>query len=124
MVLMLAGLRGIDEDIWKAIAVDGIPKWRAYISVIIPMIRPVIVTSVVLIAAGAVKVYDLMLPLTGGGPGYSTTTPAMYVMEHFFNRANVAQSFAAATIMFISVIVILAPWAYWEFYFRQRKEQN
>jgi glucose/mannose transport system permease protein len=124
MVLMLAGLRGIDEDIWKAIAVDGIPKWRAYISVIIPMIRPVIVTSVVLIAAGVVKVYDLILALTGGGPGYSTTTPAMYVMEHFFNRANVAQSFAAATIMFISVIVILAPWAYWEFYFRQRKEQN
>ena len=77
MVLMLAGLRGIDEDIWKSLNIEGVPKWKSYLFVILPMIRPMVITSLVLIAAGVVKVYDLILALTSGGPGYATTTPAM-----------------------------------------------
>jgi len=123
MVLMLAGLRGIDEDIWKSLSIEGVPKWRSYLFVILPMIRPMVITSLVLIAAGVVKVYDLILALTSGGPGYATTTPAMYVMENFFSRANLGQAFAASIIMFLSVVCILAPWAYYEFYFRN-KEAN
>ena len=67
MVLMLAGLRGIDDDIWKSLSIEGIPKWKSYLFVILPMIRPMVVTSIVLIAAGVVKVYDLILALTSGG---------------------------------------------------------
>mgnify|MGYP003319396450 CR=1 FL=1 len=55
---------------------------KSYIFVILPMLRPMVVTAIVLIAAGVVKVYDLILALTSGGPGYATTTPAMYVMEN------------------------------------------
>ena len=121
MVLMLAGLRGIDEDIWKSLSIEGIPKWKSYIFVILPIIRPMVITSLVIIAAGVVKVYDLILALTSGGPGYSTTTPAMYVMENFFSRANLGQAFAASIIMFISVVCIFAPWAYYEFYFRNKE---
>ena len=76
------------------------------------------INKLLIIAAGVVKVFDLILALTSGGPGYSTITPAMYVMQHFFDRANVAQAFAASIIMFITVVCILAPWAYWEFYQR------
>jgi glucose/mannose transport system permease protein len=122
MVLMLAGLRGIDEDIWKSLSIEGVAKWKSYIYVILPMLRPMVVTSIVLIAAGVVKVYDLILALTSGGPGYSTTTPAMYVMENFFSRANLGQAFAASIIMFISVVCILAPWAFYEFYLRNKYE--
>ena len=68
------------------------------------MIRPMVVTSIVLIAVEVVKVYDLILALTSGGPGLATTTPAMYVMENFFSRANLGQAFAASIIMFISVV--------------------
>ena len=49
------------------------------------MLRPMVVTAIVLIAAGVVKVYDLILALTSGGPGYATTTPAMYVMENYLD---------------------------------------
>ena len=73
MVLMLAGLRGIDEDIWKSLNIEGVAKWKSYLFVILPMIRPMVITSLVLIAAGVVKVYDLILALTSGGPGYATT---------------------------------------------------
>ena len=115
MCIMLAGLRGIDEEIWKAAKVDGIPTWKTYTHVIIPMMRPVFVTSLVLIASGIVKLYDLVIAQTGGGPGGASTVPAMYVMESMFAAQNLGQGFAASSMMLLSVIIILIPWAYLEF---------
>ncbi|MBE7608470.1 sugar ABC transporter permease, partial [Salmonella enterica subsp. enterica serovar 4:-:1,2] len=76
MALMLAGLRNIDEEIWKAARVDGIPIWKTYLFIIIPMMRPVFITTIVLIAAGIVRVYDLVVALTDGGPGNASEVPA------------------------------------------------
>ncbi|WP_229804793.1 carbohydrate ABC transporter permease [Neogemmobacter tilapiae] len=115
MCLMLAGIRGIDEDIWKASRIEGIPVWKTYVQIIIPMIRPVIVTSVVLIASGIVKVYDLVVAQTSGGPGTSSQMPALYVMDRMFKDQNLAQGFAASTMMLVAVAIILIPWAYLEF---------
>ena len=72
MVLMLAGLRGIDEDVWKASRVEGIPTWKTYIFIVIPMMRPVFVTALVIISAGIIKVYDLVVAQTSGGPGIAS----------------------------------------------------
>ena len=63
MCLMLAGLRGIDQEIWKAAKIDGIPMWKTYIQVVIPMMRPIFITTLVIIAAGIIKVYDLVVAL-------------------------------------------------------------
>ena len=115
MCLMLAGLRGIDEDIWKAARVDGIPTWRTYVSIIIPMLRPVLVTTLVIITAGIVKVYDLVVAQTSGGPGIASEVPAKYVYEYMFRAQNLGQGFAASTMMLVSVAIILIPWAYLEF---------
>jgi glucose/mannose transport system permease protein len=115
MCLMLAGLRGIDEDIWKAARVDGIPTWRTYISIILPMMRPVLVTTLVIIAAGIVKVYDLVVAQTSGGPGISSEVPAKYVYEYMFRAQNLGQGFAASTMMLMFVAIIIVPWAYYEF---------
>ncbi|MBL4597660.1 MAG: sugar ABC transporter permease [Rhizobiaceae bacterium] len=115
MALMLAGLRGIDEDIWKATRIDGIPLWKTYIVVIIPMMRPVFVTALVLIASGIVRVYDLIVAQTNGGPGISSEVPAKYVYDKMFLSQNLGQGFAASTVMLLTVLVILIPWAYLEF---------
>jgi glucose/mannose transport system permease protein len=115
MCIMLAGLRGIDEDIWKACRVDGIGTFKTYIVVIIPMMRPVFITSLVLIASGIIKLYDLVVAQTGGGPGLSSEVPAKYVIEYMFRAQNLGQGFAASTMMLCSVIIILIPWAYLEF---------
>lgn len=120
MVIMLAGLRGIDEDIWKASRVDGIPTWKTYIFIIIPMMRPVFVTALVLIAAGIIKVYDLVVAQTSGGPGIASEVPAKYVIEKMFQSQNLGQGFAASTMMLVSVLVVLIPWAYLEFGGRRR----
>lgn len=115
MALMLAGLRGIDQDIWKAARVDGIPAWRTYIFIVIPMMRPVFITTLVIIASGIVKVYDLVVALTDGGPGVSSEMPAKYVYDYMFGRANLGQALAASTVMLSTVLIILIPWAYLEF---------
>jgi glucose/mannose transport system permease protein len=115
MCLMLAGLRGIDEDIWKASRVDGIPTWKTYLFIIIPMMRPVFITTLVLIASGIVKLYDLVVAQTGGGPGIASEVPAKYVYDYMFLGQNLGQGFAASTMMLITVAIILIPWAYLEF---------
>lgn len=120
MVIMLAGLRGIDEDIWKAARVDGIGTVKTYLRVIIPMMRPVFVTALVLIASGIIKLYDLVVALTNGGPGLSSEVPAKYVINYMFRAQNLGQGFAASTMMLLSVVIILIPWAYLEFGGRKR----
>ncbi|QRI65295.1 sugar ABC transporter permease [Shinella sp. PSBB067] len=120
MCLLLAGLRGIDEDIWKAARVDGIPMWRTYLFIVIPMMRPVFITTLVIIASGIVKVYDLVVAQTSGGPGISSEVPAKYVYDYMFQAQNLGQGFAASTMMLVTVAIIIVPWAYLEFGGRKR----
>ena len=120
MVLMLAGLRGIDQEIWKASRVDGIPTWKTYIFIVIPMMRPVFITTLVLIASGIVRVFDLVVAQTSGGPGIASEVPAKYVYDTMFLRQNLAQGFAASTMMLLAVAIVIIPWAYLEFGSRKR----
>ncbi len=120
MCLLLAGLRGIDEDIWKAARVDGIPMWKTYLFIVIPMMRPVFITTLVIIASGIVKVYDLVVAQTSGGPGISSEVPAKYVYDYMFQAQNLGQGFAASTMMLVTVAIIIIPWAYLEFGGRKR----
>lgn len=120
MCLMLAGLRGIDQEIWKAARVDGIPMWKTYVFIVIPMMRPVFVTTLVLIASGIVKVYDLVVAQTSGGPGIASEVPAKYVYDFMFKSQNLGQGFAASTMMLLAVLTVVIPWAILEF--RGRKQ--
>lgn len=115
MCLMLAGLRGIDEDIWKAARVDGIPMWKTYVFIVIPMMRPVFITTLVIVMSGIVRLYDLVVAQTGGGPGTASEVPAKYVYEFMFRAQNLGQGFAASTMMLVTVAIVLIPWAYLEF---------
>lgn len=112
MAILLAGLRGIDVDLWKAARVDGIPTWRVYLSIVLPLLTPMVVTATVLLATGVVRLYDLVVAMTGGGPGIATEVPAKFVMDNLFERNNVGLGTAAATMMLVSVVIVLAPWLY------------
>ncbi|CAH0340986.1 sugar ABC transporter permease [Rhizobium sp. CECT 9324] len=115
MCLLLAGLRGIDEDIWKASRVDGIPVWKTYFFIIIPMMRPVFITTLVIITSGIVRLYDLVVAQTSGGPGIASEVPAKYVYDYMFQAQNLGQGFAASTMMLLTVAIVIIPWAYLEF---------
>jgi glucose/mannose transport system permease protein len=110
-VIMLAGLRGIDEDVWKASRVDGIPAWKTYIFIVLPMMKPVFATCIVLISAGIIKLYDLVVALTRGGPGIASEVPAKYVYDYMFGNQNLGQGFAASTMMLAAVLAIIVPFA-------------
>jgi len=115
MCLMLAGLRGIDEDVWKASRLDGIPTWKTYLFIVLPMMRPVLMTTLVIIASGIVRVYDLVVAQTSGGPGIASEVPAKYVYDYMFLAQNLGQGLAASTMMLLSVIIVVVPWAYLQF---------
>lgn len=120
MAIMLAGLRGIDGDLWKAAKIEGIPIWRTYISIVLPMLRPLVLTCVILLATAVVKSYDLVVAMTGGGPGISTDVPGKFVVDLLFQRANISTAAAAAVLMLLSVLCAIAPYVYVELK-RQKK---
>ena len=112
MALMLAGLRGVDAELWKAARIDAIPTWRVYVSIVLPIIMPMVVTSVVLLATAVAKLYDLVVAMTQGGPGISSEVPAKFIMDNLLERSNVGLGTAAATVLLVTVIAILSPWIY------------
>jgi glucose/mannose transport system permease protein len=82
---------------------------------VIPMMRPVFVTTIVIITSGIVRLYDLVVAQTGGGPGIASEVPAKYVYDLMFSAQNLGQGFAASTMMLLTVAIIVVPWAYLEF---------
>ena len=115
MAIMLAGLRGVDPEIWKATRVDGIPAWRVYVFIIVPLMRGSFATAVVLLATSVVRLYDLSVAMTNGGPGIASEVPAKFVMDHLFDRGNVGLATAAATSMLITVVAVIAPLVHWQY---------
>ncbi len=112
MALALAGLRGIDQDIWKATRIEGVPRWKVYFHIVVPMLKPIFLTAIVLLSLSVIKGFDLIVAMTGGGPGNATEVPAKFVIDHIQIRANVGLAMAGATVMLVSVVAALAPWLY------------
>jgi glucose/mannose transport system permease protein len=118
MALMLAGLRGIDDEIWKAARLDGIPTWRVYLSIVLPMMGPTVATVFVLLFTGVVKVFDAVVAMTQGGPGTASDVPAKFIMDHLFGRANIALASAGSMVLLAMVVALVVPLLLW----RQRRE--
>jgi glucose/mannose transport system permease protein len=118
MALTLAGLRGVDPDIWKAARLDGIPPWRVYTRIVLPMLWPTIATVLLLLSTAVVKLYDAVVAMTNGGPGTASEVPTKFIMDHLFLRSNVGLASAGAVVLLVPVLALLAPYAY----ARSRKE--
>lgn len=114
LALFLAGLRGIDDSIIKAAQVDGASLPRIYLKIIIPSLRPVFLSSVIILSHIAIKSFDLVMVLTRGGPGYSTDVPATFMYSFAFNRGRLAFGAASAMVMFMAVMAIIIPYIYSE----------
>jgi glucose/mannose transport system permease protein len=112
MALMLAGLRGIDPDIWKAARLDAIPAWRVYLSIVLPMLGPTVATVFLLLSTGVIKLFDAVVAMTQGGPGSATEVPAKFIMDHLFLRSNIGLASAGAVVLLAPVLALLAPYVY------------
>jgi glucose/mannose transport system permease protein len=112
MALMLAGLRGVDPEIWKAARLDGIPAWRVYAQIVLPLLWPTVATVLLLLATAVAKLYDAVVAMTQGGPGIASEVPAKFIMDHLFLRSNVGLASAGAVVLLVPVLALLAPYAY------------
>ncbi|UFS55582.1 sugar ABC transporter permease [Comamonadaceae bacterium M7527] len=110
MALFLAGLRGIDGEVLNAARVDGAKSWRIYWRIIIPQLGPSFISSFVILAHMAIKSYDLVIALTGGGPGRSTWLPSVFMYQYTFTRNEMAVGAASAVVMLIGIAVVVIPY--------------
>ncbi len=114
MALFLAGLRGVDDNLTKAAKIDGASTIRLYWHIILPLMRPVFFSAIVILTHIAIKSFDLVQALTGGGPGYSSDLPANFMYTFSFNRAQIGMGAASAMIMLFGVLAVLIPYLYSE----------
>jgi len=114
MALFLAGLRGIDDAIIKAAQVDGASLPRIYWRIIIPTLRPVFFSTLLVVSHLAIKSFDLVMALTGGGPGFATDLPATFMYAMAFTRGQIGLGAASATVMLAMVAAIVVPYLYSE----------
>ncbi|HJV62968.1 MAG TPA: sugar ABC transporter permease [Albitalea sp.] len=114
MALFLAGLRGIDDSILKAAQIDGASLPRIYWRIIIPSLRPVFFSTLMVLSHLAIKSFDLVMALTAGGPGFATDLPATYMYTMAFSRGRIGLGAASATIMLATVAAIVVPYLYSE----------
>ena len=114
MAMFLAGLRGIDNEILKAAQIDGASNWQLYRRIVIPMLRPAFLSAFVILAHLAIKSYDLVVALTGGGPGRSTEMPATFMYSYTFTRNQMGIGASSAVIMLMTIAAIMVPYIYAE----------
>jgi len=114
MAMFLAGLRGIDNEVLKAAQIDGASNWALYRRIVIPQLRPAFMSAFVVLAHMAIKSYDLVIALTGGGPGTATELPATFMYSYTFTRNQMGIGAASATIMLMSIAAIMVPYIWSE----------
>jgi len=122
MALFLAGLRSIDPDLHKAAQIDGAGPLRYYLRIAAPSVAPIAVAVLVILLQYAIKTFDLVRAMTGGGPGISTTLPALVVYDFMFQRAQLGRGSAAAVLLLLSLLVVLLPYYAWT-HWRARRER-
>ncbi|MBH9972064.1 sugar ABC transporter permease [Bifidobacterium sp. W8109] len=108
MIIYLAGLQTMDQQVVEAAEVDGAYGWKKFWNITLPLLAPSFTTSVVLNLIGGLKLYDMIKVLTGGGPGYATNSVSTYISTVYFD--NQAAGYASAIGVFLFVLIAVVTW--------------
>ncbi len=114
MAMFLAGLRGVDGEILKAAQIDGASAYQTYRRIVIPIMRPVFLSAIIVLAHMAIKSYDLVLSVTGKNPGGAAELPSTFMYSYTFTRNQMAVGSASAVIMLMTIAAIMVPYLYSE----------
>ncbi len=113
MAMYLAGLRSIPEELREAARVDGASEWQILRQIIIPLLKPITLSVVIILGHISLKIYDLVVSMTGPGIGFSTDVPAYYMWDTTFRSSHFARGSAIAMILLIMVAVLIVPYLIW-----------
>lgn len=108
-MIFLSTLRGVDQNIIRAAKIDGVATWRIYVSLIFPELTPAFATASIFLSIGVLRTYDVVVVMTGGGPGVATEMPAKFIVDNIISRQNLGQATAASSLVLLTVLLILLP---------------
>jgi glucose/mannose transport system permease protein len=114
MAMFLAGLRGVDGEILKAAQIDGASAYATYRRIVIPIMRPVFLSAIIVLAHMAIKSYDLVLSVTGKNPGGAAELPSTFMYSYTFTRNQMGVGSTSAVIMLMTIAAIMIPYLYSE----------
>jgi glucose/mannose transport system permease protein len=109
MAIYLAALRGVDDEIVKAARIDGASAIQTYWNVILPLLRPAFFTAIIVQTALALRCFDLMVAMTGGGPGFASDLPTNFFYQFAFGRNRLAFAAASGAMIFVMVLSVMLP---------------
>lgn len=115
MAMYLASLRGIPEDIKEAARVDGASPFQTFWYILLPMLRPVTLSAIIVLGHISLKIFDLVYSMTGSGPGFATDIPGIYMFEATFRGNLYAHGAVISTVMLIMVTMVIVPYLYTTF---------
>ena len=110
MAMFIAGLRSVDDNLFKAALIDGASLPRIYWRIVLPLLRPTVFSAALILLPAALKTFDLIVVMTQGGPGQSTVLPAFYMFDRFFRREQMALGAASASIVLMMCVAIAVPY--------------
>jgi glucose/mannose transport system permease protein len=110
MALYLAGLRAIPDELREAARVDGASEFQLYRHIILPLLQPVTLSAVIILGHISLKIFDLVVSMTGPGPAFATDVPAFFMFDTTFRGSNYAQGAAIATLLLILVALLVVPY--------------
>ena len=110
MAMYLAGLGTISNDIREAAALDGASTWQTYRHIIIPLLRPITLSTLIILGHISLKIFDLIFAMSGSGPGFATDVPGIFVYEQTFRATRYNLGAAASVVMLIMVSVVIIPY--------------
>jgi glucose/mannose transport system permease protein len=110
VAMYLAGLRGIPDEIREAARMDGATEFQIYRDIILPLLRPITVSVVIIMAHISLKIFDLIYAMTGSGANFVTDVPGVYMFETTFRGNYYANGAAIAIVMLISVAIFIVPY--------------
>jgi multiple sugar transport system permease protein len=104
-LMLLAGLQTIPKSLYEAAEVDGASKWQQFVEITLPMLRPAIFVALIFRTITAIQTFDIPYAMTGGGPGDSTETLAMYIHKTTLDFLDFGYGSALAALMFVLSMV-------------------
>ncbi len=110
MIVFLAGLRNVDPDLWRIARIEGVSTARTYWHVILPMMRPYTLTAILLLSFATLRMFDLVVAMTGGGPGFATDLPTLYIYDYTFARGRLGAGAASAVMLMLTATIVIAPY--------------
>ncbi len=113
MAMYLAGLRAIPDEIREAARVDGASDLQMFRSIILPSLRPVTLSAIIVLGHVSLKIFDLILTMTGGGPGNATDVPGIFMYEITFKANKFAEGAAVAMVILFVIALVIVPYLVW-----------